>query len=410
MDKNKIIFYNKNFSILWFGQLFSTVGNWVYSMFILIYVATLTDKAIVIAGILMTSMLPNILFGPFIGNIVDKVNKKYMIVISDFIRGILILGLLPLMNVFENQKVILLICIFVTSIISNVVGCFFDPAIRSIIPRLTNVDIKKSNSYFALIGSISLILGPAFGGTVVGILGFRGVVIFNACTFIVSAVSEMFLKYMEEKKQEKKQEKIKMLQKYKLGWSVLSQKADIKYYVIVAGIRSLVVGLINISFIFVANKIFIKGSVSVGYIYAALGCGLILGSLVIAYWRYKIRDIKLYLIVILANAIFSIIYIFTQSLVITLMAIFIVGISDGFQSVLLYSNIQKQIESNDTAKVVACTNSIMMAFQLISMTVGGLLFDYFDSTYVVIIVSIIVITCTYISYAKLTKKQYEINN
>lgn len=400
--KSQNIFFNRNYTLLWFGQLFTSVGSWIYSMFILIYVAALTDKAIIVSCMLMTSILPNIIFGPLIGNLVDKMNKKYVMVFSDLMRGILILAMLPMMNVFGNHNNSLLICIFIFSTLSNIVGCFFVPAARAILPKISSIDIKKANSYFSLIGSVSLVLGPAFGGTMVGILGFRRVAIFNACTYIVSSISEMFIKYTEEK-QQKEQEKLRLGEKYKLGWNILSQNPEIKYYVIIAGVRSLVVGLVNISFVFVANKVFSNGSESVGYIYMSLGGGLILGSLLIAYWKYKIYDITLYLYVILINAIISVVYIFTHSAVFVLLAMFIIGISDGFQNVLLYSNIQKKIENKDIGKVAACTDSTMMAFQLVSMSVGAMLFDYFNSSYVVLAVAVIAIVWTYIAYMKLKR-------
>lgn len=396
------IFLNWNYLLLWCGQLFSTIGNWIYSMFILIFVASLTDKAIIVSGMLMTSMIPNILFGPIIGNIVDKLNKKYVIVASDFLRGILLLLMLPVIERLNDNHTALLIFIFIISIVSNTVGNFFDPAARAILPKIYSKDIKKANSYFSLIGSVSLVLGPAFGGTLVGLLGFKGVIIFNACTFLVSAVSELFIGYIEEM-QEEQTESLNMIEKYKLGWSAMSKNTEIKYYVIIAGARSLVVGLVNISFVFVAGKVFAKGSESVGYIYMSLGCGLILGSLLIAYWKYEINDIKLYLYVIWINAAVSVIYIFTHSPVFVLVSLFIVGMSDGIQSVLLYSNIQNKVDSKDIGKVVACTNSTMMFFQLASMSFGGIFFDYFNSAHVILIVAIIVIIWAYMYYLKVKR-------
>jgi MFS transporter, DHA3 family, macrolide efflux protein len=392
---------NRKFSLLWIGQIGSGFGSWVYNIALLIFMSKLKLSGIVISGLMMTTMIPYILVGPIVGNYIDGKKRKKVMVISDTIRFLLTIVLVPLLyiNTSNNTvKITIILLIYLASLCSSFAGTFFGPANKAIIPLLIDKEqIKSANSLMSMTGAMTLVLGPAFGVILVSALGLAGVFWFNGLTFLFSAICILFINLKEETTKSKTEFET-LLTKYFKGWKLITSNREITFYVIVAAVRSLVVGVINISFIFVASRLFSKGSESVGWLYSSLGLGVILGSFTIGIFKAKIKDRNLYLLAVLVNALLSIVYIKTDVWYIALVSLFIVGFSDGFQMVMFNTSIQKSYDTKNIGKVFASSYALMMCFQLFSMCLGGSLFDSIDHSKIVLITAIITIVLSIITY------------
>src|SRR5574339_1267007 len=84
------IFRNRNFSLMWSGQLVSTMGTALTSLAASIYVFRLTSSAWSVGLMLMATAAPSLLVGLFAGVFVDRYDRKKIMMISDTLRAILI--------------------------------------------------------------------------------------------------------------------------------------------------------------------------------------------------------------------------------------------------------------------------------------------------------------------------------
>ena len=84
----------RDFTLVWWGQMVSQVGDGVSKLALLWFVYSITGSPLKTTMIGLLQTLPPILFGPFIGVIVDRVPKKLLLISSDLIRA-LVLGVLP---------------------------------------------------------------------------------------------------------------------------------------------------------------------------------------------------------------------------------------------------------------------------------------------------------------------------
>src|SRR5512136_3345915 len=87
---------NRNFSLMWSGQLVSTMGSALTSLAASIYVFRLTNSALSVGLMLMATAAPSLLVGLFAGVFVDRYDRKKIMITADILRAILIL-LIPVL-------------------------------------------------------------------------------------------------------------------------------------------------------------------------------------------------------------------------------------------------------------------------------------------------------------------------
>jgi MFS family permease len=165
---------NQQFLILWSGQVFSQLADKVYLVMMIGIVATqfqLPDQPIShwVSPIMISFTIPAVLFGSLAGVYVDRWRKKPVLVISNLLRGILVLTLPPLLLVSQGQHLssdiplgfgLMLVVTFVVSTFTQ----FFAPAEQAVIPLMVeDKDLLAANSLYTTTMMALLIIGFAIG-------------------------------------------------------------------------------------------------------------------------------------------------------------------------------------------------------------------------------------------------------
>jgi MFS family permease len=178
----RLLRQNTEFRNLWYGQVVSELGDWLNSIAIYALILKLSDSGMAMAGAMMAKLLPIVLISPIAGVVVDRVSRKNVMIISDLLRCVVVLGFL----LVENQGALWLVYTLVVVEIS--LSGFFEPARSAIIPSLVQKkDLVTANALSGSTWSVMLAFGAALGGVVVHLFGIRTAFILDASTFIVSA-------------------------------------------------------------------------------------------------------------------------------------------------------------------------------------------------------------------------------
>src|SRR5437588_12337424 len=85
---------NRNFRLVYIGQTCSQLGDWFNAVAVYALLLDLTGSATAVAWMMITQFLPIALVGPVAGVVVDRVNRRRLMIAADLVRGVLILGLL----------------------------------------------------------------------------------------------------------------------------------------------------------------------------------------------------------------------------------------------------------------------------------------------------------------------------
>ncbi len=126
--------WNKNFFLLWQGQLVSMLGDILYMIALDFWILDMTGSTGLMGLLSALTMLPRIVLGPFAGVFVDKWNRRNIIVLTDFIRGIVV-TFVGIAGIFGFIQVWM---VFIVGIISGLCSAFFGPAVNSIKPELVH--------------------------------------------------------------------------------------------------------------------------------------------------------------------------------------------------------------------------------------------------------------------------------
>jgi MFS family permease len=154
-----------------------------------VYLAELTDSAVVLGSVQFAAYLPAAIIGPIAGALVDRWNRKRIIVWTDAVRGLVMLAAAASALVWGT---IPLAVVFATTVIVGASGVLFVPAVHSIMPDLVAAsNIKRANSVRTAATQAANLAGSAVGAGLLALLGAPALFAANGITFLLSAVSEV---------------------------------------------------------------------------------------------------------------------------------------------------------------------------------------------------------------------------
>ena len=176
------IFRNRNFSLLWTGQLVETIGNALTSIAASIYVYRQTSSALSVGLMLMATAAPSLLVGLFAGVFVDRYDRKRIMILADVLRAILI-ALVPILVPLN------VIWLYVIVMLVSAIAQFFDPAHESVLPEVaSDEELAAANSLIAISSFGSTAVGFAAAGLIASAANLDWAFYFNAVTYLFSAV------------------------------------------------------------------------------------------------------------------------------------------------------------------------------------------------------------------------------
>ena len=183
--------WNKDFVVLLQASAVSTIGDVMYSVAIAYWVYEKTGSNSLMGIMASISMFVSMFLSPFSGSIVDKCNRKWVIVGGDILQGVLMLTVGVLAYLDQLNVAGVLIAAFLASLGS----IFYSPAANSllldIIPR---DDMVRGQSLFSSVNSLINTVGTAFSGVMVAFFGVPLIVVINGLSNLYSAASELFVR------------------------------------------------------------------------------------------------------------------------------------------------------------------------------------------------------------------------
>lgn len=401
--KNKL--WNKNFFLLWQGQLVSCLGDAFYSIALGFWVLDKTGSSTVM-GILMAAVsIPRLVIGPFAGVIVDRFDRKKLILLGDFIRGVgmLFVGYAAFNNFLEVWMVI------VVGIICGVCSAFFNPAMSSVIPDLVSSDnIVRANSAQQISTSTTSMIGTMGGGFIYSAIGAGAMFLFNGISYILSTISEVFI---DVPKVERKNTEITLREDFKEG---LKFTFRFRGLVILLGIA------LGLNFFFAIFSILMKpwfnmdpnlGVAKFGVITAFESVGIILASIILTNIKIKPENrAKTMLSALLLQSIFFFLGVVINRFYIMCICFFIACFFNTVSNTVSTSAIMLTVPQDMRGKVMSITMTCCMAIHPIGTLIGGVLGDVFYPRTVMIICFVICILGTIpIFFSSSTKKVLNYN-
>jgi MFS transporter, DHA3 family, macrolide efflux protein len=281
----------RDFGLVWSGQLISQIGDGVSKLALLWFVYAVTGSPLKTSVIGLLQTIPPIVLGPIIGVYVDRFPKKLLLITSDVLRALLI-GLIPCLIPVESFTVSVL---YVLVLLHAIATAVFGPALTAAIPEFVpKKQFTAANALLQGTTSLGIIFGPALGGLGIAAYGSQEVLCLNAATYMISAAFLVLVRFAKPAASTSSlASRPTMLQDLVEGfrYSVVTQPR-LLLLTATAALYSFGTSALTALFPVFARKMLGLGPVEVGYLWSALGVGLLLtsiGLLWVTNWMVKDR-------------------------------------------------------------------------------------------------------------------------
>lgn len=176
----------RGFVIVWLGQVVSMLGTGMTNFALSFWIFQQTGEATALTWAIFFFMAPSVLFSPVAGAIVDRSNRKTVMIVSDLLAGVATI-LLLLLLAGDNLQIW---HIYVANLLAGAANAFQFPAYSAAVTMmLPKEQYGRAAGMLSLAGSASGILAPAFAGALLGPLGLVGIMGIDVATFLFAVLA-----------------------------------------------------------------------------------------------------------------------------------------------------------------------------------------------------------------------------
>lgn len=382
-------FRNKSFTWFFIGQLVSAFGDWCSYVIIPLLIYRLTHEASTVGLLMICRVLPNIVLSPVIGRVMGKFSLLRVMILADLVRG---LGYLAFLYVQTPWEIYLLTLVLASG------SAFFNPGKFSLIPPLVPQEgLARANSYMGGVSQLAMMIGPALGGIVFGILGERAGLVCNAMSFFVSMVSLMLVRLPKQEAQEKlestegseRQERnwARMLRTYQ----ALRSRRLLFVVVTLGTIPNMGFGgSMTALFPILASDVYHSPDRMYGMILSMLGGGIFLGLMVGPLLQKKIARFPLICIGSVCGAVFVMLFGSSAHAGVALVMIFLVGLFNGIQDNASTTFVQMETaERGDTADVFSLEQALLSVMFIIGTLLAAWLHAHYGAQRAIVTIAFV---------------------
>lgn len=175
-------FGNRDFTLVWSAGLVSDLGDWMLLVALPVYVFELTGSALVTSAVFAVEVIPALLIGPVAGVLVDRWNRRRILIYAGLVQAVL---LLPLLAVTAAGR---LWIIYPVAAAQSCLARLCTPAKAALVPSLVGpAQITAANSLNAVSDNLARLIGSPLGGLAIQFVGLRGVIVVDAVTYLAAA-------------------------------------------------------------------------------------------------------------------------------------------------------------------------------------------------------------------------------
>ena len=368
---------NKAFRQLWLGQVVSQMGDWFNTIALYTIILNLTGSGRDIGLLMVARFLPSFVFGPISGVLADTFSRRSIMIVSDLLRALLVLGFL-----FVRRAEHLWI-LYVLTVAQLALSTFFEPAKTAAIPSIvSDRELVAANAISSVTWSVMLTLGAAVGGIVTGWFGTDVAFILDALTYLLSAA--LIARVRLPKRPRRPKQKLTLYRMLGISETVegaryVKHRPRVLALLLVKPAWGLGGGILTLLAVF-GERIFPVGgspATGIGVLFAARGIGTAVGPIIarkIA-GEGKVRMQNSIGIAFLIGGLFYIAFGATSSFII---ALIVLGIAHCGGSILwVFSTVllQREVEDEFRGRVFAAELALLTFTMAISNYATGEMLD-----------------------------------
>lgn len=266
---------NRDFRLLYFGTLISLGGDWFLTVALLDLVLQLTSSATLASLVLLFQTLPIFLFTPHAGHVIDRMDRRKLMIGVDLLRACACL--LPLLA----RTPALLPFAYAGVILIAVGSAYFEPASQAALPNLVAAeDLAAANILMGSTWGTMLAVGAALGGAATMVLGRDASFVVDSFSFLLSAWLLWRIRTRFSEEREGQHGKPPLLESVRETIRYARAHPRVLGLLTVKGGYGLGAGVVAMLGVF-GRDVFQAGALGIGLLFAARGVGALLGPFAI---------------------------------------------------------------------------------------------------------------------------------
>lgn len=365
---------NRNYRFTWMGQIVSEIGDNFNNIAVFALAMELTHSGLVVTGVLLSRAVPAVTIGPLAGVLLDRFDRKRIMIASDLIRALVALGFILAIT---SHRVWVL---YAFSALLMAASPFFSSGRSAILPTIASAEeIHTANSLTQTTQWMNVTIGTFLGATVVA-LGYKWAFVFNALSFVFSAWCISRLRapgpegFHSGRQVHAADSAIRPGHEYREGLRYMRSVP------LLLGIALLSVGwatgggAAQILFTLFGEVVFNRGASGIGIIWGCAGLGLLVGG-IFANWLGRRLTFRAYKLVVFFDFVLHgatyVLFSRSQRFGEALVFIFLSRSAMAINSVLNYSYLLRTVSNRYRGRVFATIETLTWTMMTVSMMGAG---------------------------------------
>ena len=269
---------NRNYRCTWLGQVVSEIGDYFNNIAVFSLVMQTTGSGLVVSGVMLSRAIPAVVAGPIAGVVLDRFDRKKIMIASDLIRTVVALAFVA--TVHQPRPWML----YLLSGLLMFASPFFTSGRASILPTIASPqELHTANSLTQTTQWATLTVGTMLAGWSAAKLGYQWAFVINSVSFLFSAAAIWMMKaadgsFRARRKAAAATTVVRPWHEYREGLQY------IKSTPLILGIGLLSVGwaagggAAQILFTLFGEQVFQRGASGIGEIWGMAGVGLLIGG------------------------------------------------------------------------------------------------------------------------------------
>ncbi len=373
---------NRNYRSVWLGQVVSEIGDNFNNVAVFALAMEITGSGLVVSLVMLSRAVPAIIAGPVAGVLLDRWDRKRIMIASDLLRAVVALAFM--LTIHQHGAWLL----YLLSALLMFASPFFTSGRAAILPTIANrEELHAANSLTQTTQWATLTLGAITGGLSTARFGYHWAFVLNALSFLFSAGAIWRLRlpegsFLARRSKTQASRVVRPWHEYKEGLFHMAGVPLVMGIGLISAGWAMGGGAAQILFALFGEQVFHRGPEGIGTIWGFAGIGLLAGGILahlvgrkISFQGYKHAVTVSYLIHGAAYVAFSEAGLYWQALV--FIALSRVGMA--VTTVLNNYQLLRYTPDQFRGRVFATMETLRWPVMLVSMAVAGVASEYYSA-------------------------------
>jgi MFS transporter, DHA3 family, macrolide efflux protein len=362
--------WKTQFFTIWSGQALSILGSQLVQFALIWYLTVQTSSAIVLATATMAGMLPNVFLGPFAGTLVDRWNRRRIMIVADSIVAFVTIALMVLFALDVVEVWHIYVVIFIRSLASVFHGNSMNASTSLMVPVEQLTRIQGLNQL--LNGGLNVVAAP-LGALLLGILPMQDILSIDVVTALFAILPLFFIHIPQPERKTVNTEKTTVWADFKAGLRyMLNWPGLLIIGLMTVGINFTIIPAFSLLPLMVKDY-FGGSAIHLGWVESAMGAGMILGGALLGLWGGFSRKILTSLVGLMGMGAGTLILALAPASAISLAVggALLVGFMTPMTMGPFFAVIQSTVEPDMQARIFSLLSSVGTGITPLGLMIAG---------------------------------------